>query len=636
MNSLQPPPETAEPKKHANALMDLTSVAFAARLLSFCLLAGLLYWGRVVAIPLALAILLSFTLKPMVRRLGRWHVPRGISVIGTVGSVCAIVGCVGWLIGSQLVDLSEQLPAYRANIAAKVKSLRGMMKGGTMEKIQGTMEKLAVELEEDKGPPPVETPSVSIGIPEDVKPIPVFIATPKKLIDLEVVSALLPVLDPLTTAALVLVLVVLMLLRWEDLRSRIISFSGHQNLTIATRACDDAGRRITRYLMMQLLLNGSYGLVFAVGLYLVGVPYATLWGLCAALFRYLPYVGPIAGAALPIVYSLVTSDTWTQPLWVAGIILGLELVSNNVLEPWLYGSRLGISEVGIIISAVAWYFLWGPVGLVLATPLTVCLVVLGEYLPSFSIFARLLGDLPVLDMHFRFYQRLLAHDEVEAAQIARRECDEHGLEATIDDLIIPALALAERDEAAGILEPEDQVHLHTAFGKVFEQVKAEEEKKKTVVDPVSDLDAEMGPPRELAEDKPRVQIIIWPVVPLANNAATLLKWSLRETNAEITVLSPETLSSEAGDLARSKNPAAFCVLSLAGAQVKRERQLTKRMVTALPAVPVIVARLGPAGMITTEVRDELMSTGATSVVHTLKDTCAAIRPFVLHAAMDAN
>ncbi|MDZ4286604.1 MAG: AI-2E family transporter [Prosthecobacter sp.] len=609
------------------------SVNFAAKLLTFCLLAALLFWGRVVAIPLALAILLSFTLKPVVRLLQRCFIPRALAVITAVTLACSILGCLAWLIGAQLASLSNDLPGYRNNIAAKVRSVRGMLKGGAVERIQGTMESLAAELNKDSsgGAAVSEAHDGGLQVQQPVQPIPVYLTTPQKLIDFEGVAALLPIVDPLTTAALVLILVVLMLLRWDDLRSRIISFSGHQNLSAATRACDDAGHRISRYLLIQMVLNGSYGLVFAVGLYFIGLPYAALWGLCAGLFRYLPYVGPVIGGALPVLFSLITSDGWVQPLWVGGLILGLELLSNNVLEPWLYGSRLGLSEVGLIMAAVAWTFLWGPVGLVLATPLTVCLVVLGQYIPAFSIFARLLSDMPVLDAHFRFYQRLLADDQMEAMDMAKKAVREEDIEATINHLLVPALALAARDQTAGLLEPEDEPRIAATLERIFEQMLAEAAKREEKED--KEKEPEQAAPSELhtvpeAKRESTISVMVWPVEPLAACASPWLKWLLRDMDCQVVTLSPETLSSEAARLAQENRPAVFCLVSLTDSSIRRERQLTKRINSLASGVPIVAARLG----VTTSTVAESPNRDLT-VTRTLTETGTIARPFVQQAAL---
>jgi predicted PurR-regulated permease PerM len=610
---LQPPTDQPLLKEGPATGHPLGPVIFASKLLTFALLAGLLYWGRVVAIPLALAILLSFTLKPAVRWLQCLRVPRIVAVILTVALACGALAGFAWVVGMQLAELSRDLPQYRDNVTEKIRSVREMMRGGTVEKLQGTMESLAAELSEDSAgektlPPGGQSDPHVAGTTPETQAVPVYILSPRKLINVEALAALLPVVDPLTTAALVLILVVLILLRWEDLRSRIISFSGHDNLSTATRACDDAGQRISRYLVLQLLLNGSYGLVFAIGLYLIGVPYAALWGLCAGVFRYLPYVGPVIGGTLPVLFSLITAEGWMQPLWVGGLILVMELVSNNVLEPWLYGSRLGLSEVGLITAAVAWTFLWGPVGLLLATPMTVCLVVLGQYIPAFSIFTRLLSDMPVMAPHFRLYQRILADDPREAEEIARASLQSEDTSAVIDGLLVPALALADRDQSAGLLSDADEEQAAAYFKRAFAAVTADS-------DPV-----------EAAPAGRHLSVIVWPVTPMSACAAPWLAWMLRDLDCEVVTLQPDTLSAEAAGLAQEKETILLCLLRLGDGPVRRERQLAKRIAKMSPDLPVIVARLGSQ---TPPAEDEVDLT----LTRSLAETCAVMRPLIQQALL---
>lgn len=594
----------------------------AARLVSFTLVCGLLYWGKVVAIPVALALLFSFMLNPLVRRLHRARLPRPVAVAITVGLACCAITALAWVIGTQLAGLSDDLPKYQENIALKIKDMRGMMSGGAVENIKDTMKTLAHEL--DKEPPTEgkpQTPSAADGPKRE--PVPVYLTTPQKLFHFDGLSALLPILDPLTTAGLVLVLVVLMLLRWDDMRSRLISFSGHKNLTVATKAFDDAGRRITRYLLMQFIVNASYGLIIASGLYFLDVRYAALWGLCGAIFRYVPYAGPLVSALLPIGFSFITSEGWSQPLWVAGLIICLELIINNLIEPWLYGSNLGLSAMGIIVAAVAWTFLWGPVGLVLATPLTVCLVVMGEYVPAFSIFSRLLGDKPVMEPHFQFYQRLLARDDLEATELARKFVREHGLLAGIEQLFVPALALAKRDDTARLLDPEDIEHVNQSAARLFEIFRGEAAAAELLEKGLEV--AETATPR-------RASLLVWPVNEFASTVATILQWMLRDSSAALEILPPLSLAGVVTQRIRAEQPAAICLLNLSGSDVTRTRQYARRLRTDVPGLPLIVARLGVAGTLSPEILTSFRDAGATAVTRTLNETCAALVPFANEAA----
>jgi predicted PurR-regulated permease PerM len=630
-------PDTANPATGGDSKRALLT---AARLVSFALVCGLLYWGRVVAMPVALAVLFSFMLNPLVKRFQRARVPRGIAVSVTMVVAAGGLIAVGAVIGNQLASLSHDLPRYKESIVEKIKQVRGMMRGGAVENIQDTMKTMATEFGNEqppKEPPKKDTPNEpgtgdstpgKAGGPlhgltgNTERAIPVYLTTPQKLLEFEGLASLQPVVDILTTAGLVFLLVIMMLLRWEDMRSRLISFSGHKNISVATRACDDAGHRITRYLMMQMIVNGSYGAVVTLALYLLGVPYAAMWGVCAALFRYVPYAGPVVAALLPLTFSFVTSADWQQPLWVAGVIIVLELVSNNVIEPWLYGANLGLSAMGIIIAAVAWTFLWGPVGLVMSTPLTVVLVVMGEYVPAFAIFTRLLGDKPVMEPHFQFYQRLLARDEAEATDMARQFMKESDFREAIERLFIPALALAKRDFTAGLVGKEDTAFVGKATEEIFESFRSEAE------DQESAGDEDVTP----AVAMQRAPVIVWPMNDLAASGARIFEWMLKNSTAEITGMPPQALLGEVLQEIRASQPVAICIINLSGSEVARTRQFVRRLRADCPGLPLIVARLGTAGTLTPDVRDELREAGATAVTRTLQESMAAILPYANHAA----
>ena len=231
-------------------------------------------------------------------------------------------------------------------------------------------------------------------------------------------SVLGPIISPVGTAAMVVVFVVFMLIERENLRNRIIHLIGSRQLNVATQALDDAASRVSRYLLMQLIVNSAFGFVIAVGLFFIGVPNPLVWGILATVLRFLPYIGPWIAATIPIVLASAVFQGWTRPLLVLALFIANELIANNLIEPWLYGASTGISTMGILVSAVFWTWLWGPVGLVMATPLTVCLVVMGRYVPHMSFLHTLLSDEEVLSPDARFYQRLLAMDPEEATDIA--------------------------------------------------------------------------------------------------------------------------------------------------------------------------------------------------------------------------
>jgi predicted PurR-regulated permease PerM len=287
---------------------------------------------------------------------------------------------------------------------------------------------------------------------EPVKPVPVQVQRPPPppLQTLRELGG--PLIEPIATAGLVLVFVIFMLLQREDLRDRLIRLVGSSDVARTTEAMNDAAKRISRYLLMQLVINVLYGIPVGVGLYFIGVPNPILWGLLATILRFIPYVGPVIAALFPIALSFAVAPGWTVPAMTVALFVTLELFSNNVLEPWLYGSSTGLSPVAVLVAAVFWTTLWGPVGLLLSTPLTVCLVVLGRHVPQLTFFDVLLGNEPALDPELKFYQRLLARDPDEATELAEEYLEDEPLDKLYDAVIMPALALAEQDRLRGSLD----------------------------------------------------------------------------------------------------------------------------------------------------------------------------------------
>ena len=404
-----------------------------------------LYLGRDVLIPLALAILLSFALGPLVTWLYRRGLPRVPAVLTVMLFVTLLIGGFAALVASQLTHLGQQLPTYEANLRAKAREVAAAAPGGgVIDRTADLLRDFSREIDKiTEGPPGNATDAGSEGMPADqpAKPIPVEIHEPPPP-PLEALSTFVgPLMQPIATAGIVLVFIVFVLLQREDLRDRMIRLFGMNDVHRATAAISDAARRIGRYLLMQLVVNLLYGVPVGLGLFLIGVPNALLWGMLATVLRFIPYLGPILAAILPIALSFAVDTGWTTPILTVALFIGLELFTNNVLEPWLYGSSTGLSPLAIIVAAVFWTTLWGPVGLLLATPLTVCLVVLGRHVPQLQFFEVLLGDQPVLAPEVKFYQRLLAGDPHEAEELAEDLLEEQPLEEVLDAVVLPALAV---------------------------------------------------------------------------------------------------------------------------------------------------------------------------------------------------
>lgn len=405
---------------------------------------GALYFGRDIFVPFALAILLSFALAPIVNWLRRGGLPRVVAVLVAVTLAFILIGGVAFLVGRQLVQLADNLPSYQMTITQKIRSLQQSAPGGGLvDKVTSTIEDVGKEISGERRPPKEDTVSRPTGAPPE--PVTVRLEPPRPR-PLEVIQSIVgPLLAPIATAGLVIIFVIFILLEREDVRDRFIKLVGAGDLQKSTQAINDAAARVSRYLLMQLVVNLSYGIPIGIALHFIGVPNALLWGLLAAVLRFIPYLGPFLAALFPIALAIAVDPGWTMLLWVVGLFLVAELVSNNVIEPWLYGASTGLSSLAIIMAAIFWTSLWGPVGLFLATPLTVCLVVIGRYVPRLEFLGVLLGSDPVLAPEERLYQRLVAGNLEEAVELAENHVDEHSTCEFYDNVAIPALRLAEND-----------------------------------------------------------------------------------------------------------------------------------------------------------------------------------------------
>lgn len=407
-----------------------------------------LYFARQVCIPLALAVLISFLLAPLVVRLRHWGLGRVFSVVLAVTGAVAVIGFIAWLMTAQVLDLAAKLPQYQSNMQKKVQSF-SKPGGGILGQATRVLHELGSEVAKVGKPAESED---GAGSNPPTKPIPVemYQTEPSALKLFRTVVASL--LGPLATTGIVIVFVIFMLLNREDLRDRLIRLIGPGQINLTTQALDDAAQGVSRFLLTQLMVNLCYGIPIGIGLYFVGVPNPLLWGFMAAVLRFIPYLGPWLGASIPAVLAFAVDPGWGKLAGTLGVFAGMELVTYNVLEPFLYSARTGISAVAILAAAVFWTWLWGPIGLLLSTPLTVCLVVLGRYVPQLEFFYVLLGDEPVLAPHTRFYQRLLAMSYEEASELVDQFIAEHSVRELFDNVMIPALILAEEDRHQGLLD----------------------------------------------------------------------------------------------------------------------------------------------------------------------------------------
>ena len=423
---------------------------------------AVLYLASEILIPLAFAVTLSLILTPATAwleklRVGRIPAALLVMLLSMVGA-----GAIGWVIFTDLVDVANQLPEYRENIHKKLEAIRSPGTGA-VGRAAASVKELGKEL---SGPAaPVVAPAASDRAGRRIVP-----SVPSRPLPVQVVEApanqlryardvIQPFLRPLGVFGMVLIFSLFLMIGHDDLRDRLFRLVGVSQLNVMTQALNDATRRVSRYLLLQLLVNAVFGALCGMGLFLIGVPYAFLWGAVAAILRIVPYAGSVVAAALPLLLSLAVFDDWMHPLLVFLMFGTLELVTGNWVEPRLYGTHTGVSSLALILTTVFWTVLWGPAGLVLSTPLTVCVVVFGRYVPQFAFLHILLGDEPALGEEARFYQRLLAMDDQEARGVIDRYLSGHSLLQLCDSVVIPALTLAEHDRHKGALDADREAFL---------------------------------------------------------------------------------------------------------------------------------------------------------------------------------
>ena len=408
-----------------------------------------LYFAREIFVPLALAILLSFALGPLVLLLRRWHFGRVPSVVAAVLLAFLVIGGIGALIGSQLAHLAENLPAYQSNVTGKIHALRGSASSsGIVARASGLLTNLSAEISKTATPADNKAAPAAAPAPRDQapRPTPVEIHQPDPTA-LQIIQAVVgPLVQPLATTGIVIVFVIFFLLQREDLRDRFIRLAGARDLQRTTQGLDDAAGRLSRYLLAQMSINTGFGVVIGTGLWLIGVPNPLLWGIVAMLLRFVPYIGPVIAALFPAALALAVDPGWSMLLWTAVLFAVVEPITGQVVEPFLYGHSTGLSAVAVVVAAAFWTWLWGPVGLLLSTPLTLCLVVLGRHVERLAFLDIILGDEPALTVEENFYQRMLADDPDEAAHQAEAFLREKPLAAYYDEVAItrPRLGAARR------------------------------------------------------------------------------------------------------------------------------------------------------------------------------------------------
>jgi predicted PurR-regulated permease PerM len=458
-----------------------------------------LYLGREVLVPIALAVLLTFVLAPLVRLLQGWYFPRiiAVTVVGVLAFV-AIFG-LGALMVSQVNQLAADLPRYQSTLGEKIQSLRGVAGGtGTLERASEVLHDLSKQIE---GPNNRTSPGSLTENGANDRPIPVEIKQPNPGALQTLAALITPLIHPLTTTGIVAIFVIFILLQRQDLRNRLVRLAGAQDLQRTTAALDDAGQRLSRLFLTQLALNASFGCVIGLGLWIIGVPSAPLWGILAMIMRFVPYIGALISSVFPLVLAAAVGPGWTMVLLTGALFLAAETIVGQAIEPWVYGQSTGLSPVAVIVSATFWTWLWGPVGLILATPLSMCLVVIGRHVDRLEFLEIMFGDQPPLTPAELIYQRMLANDPIEAAEQARTFLKEKPLVEYYDEILLEGLRLAEADSKRGLLNDERKHRIRDAVAEIADDLSAHADSSEPVergtaegetVSPLAQLDKAEG------------------------------------------------------------------------------------------------------------------------------------------------
>jgi predicted PurR-regulated permease PerM len=475
--------------------------AVATAILAFIIITTL-YFGREIFVPIALAILLSFVLAPLVGVLQRIRMPRGLAVVSVVIFAFVLIFAMGSLLATQLTQLAGDLPRYQSTISEKIQSFRETTAGrGTLERASGMLKDLSKELEKPKDAAAGTGSILSPKAPAPLTPVPVEVRQPDPSALESLQSLISPLLHPLATTGIIIIFVIFILLQREDLRNRLIRLAGSHDLQRTTAALDDAAGRLSRLFLIQLLLNGTFGVVIGLGLWLIGIPSAILWGILATVLRFVPYIGAAIAAAFPLALAVAVDPSWSMLLWTIALFLVVEPIVGHVIEPMVYGHSTGLSPVAVVASATFWTALWGPIGLVLATPLTVCLVVLGRHVERLEFLDVMFGDRPALTPPEIFYQRMLAGDPTEAAEKAEEFLKERSLSSYYDEVALKGLQLAQVDAERGALDDERLTKIRDAVDEFTNNLSDQDDRLPPKLRSTTDAEATSAV-ESVAEDAP--------------------------------------------------------------------------------------------------------------------------------------
>jgi predicted PurR-regulated permease PerM len=587
--------------------------------------------AKAVILPAAVAILLAFILNPFVSALDRRGLPRVPSVFVVVILAGSIVGCLGWVLASQMLQFLNQLPSYQDNVTRRVEELRASSKNSIIAKVEDFIENVTSAatspLQESakeslKQAKRLASPPGGPGASPQPPAVTVVTAPTAQLGPWVTTADTL--LEFLASLGMVIVLVIYILINREEIRNRLLRLIGEGHMTLTTKALDDAGQGLSAYLLAQFMINASFGVVVGLGCWLVGLPYPLLWGVCSTFLRYIPFVGPWIALLFPLALSLAIMPGWTKPLEIVAIFVGFEVLANLAIEPLVYGQQMGVAPAPLLVAIAFWSWLWGAMGLVLAVPLTVCLVVLGKHVPALKFFDIMLGDEPALTADVHFYQRLLARDQDEALEILQARLQEIPLEQVFDEICIPALINARSDFEAEALSE----------GEVASVVEMIRELVEEIASAVAEARARTSSTEDATPAPAAAKLMLLGCA--ARDAADetgleMLKRILDPAVCQMEIVSTDRLVSEVVELVAEERPSLVCIASLPPGGLAHTRHLCKRLRSRYANLKVVVGRWGLKSNLERN-REQLTTAGADHFATTLRDTCTQIvqlGPFLL-------
>jgi predicted PurR-regulated permease PerM len=571
------------------------------------LIVASMYWARPVLIPVALSMLLTFLLSPADSALQRLGLGRVVSVALLAALTFSVVGVIGWAISLQVREFAHNFPSYQGNITKRIQDLQ-VGQGTTLDKIR-------IEFGQLIGTINTNAPAAE----QARQPVLVTVQGGRFSSGMWQLSPMVrPLLESLFSFLLVAILVVFMLLERDELRNRAIRLLGYGRLSLTTQALDEAGQRVSRYLFAQFIVNACLGVVIGLGLFLLGVPYALLWGFLIIILRFVPYIGIWIAAILPFAVSLATSSSWWQPLSVIAMFAVLEPVVAMAIEPMLFSQSAGTSKLAMLIAIAFWTWLWGPVGLLLATPLTACLAVVAKYVPQLEFIAVLLGDEPMMQASVAYYKRLLVLDQDEAEGIVEEQLRTHSVEHVFDEVLVPALHYAKRDGQLEILTDDDREFVYKSTREIIERIGPPS------IPPTSLIGAAAGEASTVCDtvtvSVDKIRILAWPVHDEGDVIALLMLQRLLDpTRYEMEISDAGKRLSEILQEVEQKAPALLCVGFIPPGGLSASRHLSKLLHARLPELIIVVGHWGLHEKVEHD-REALLAAGATHVAATLIET----------------